>query len=294
MGRTAHWPPRLTRKARTTEARLYYRGRWYTCGKWDVASNRPSEAAKREHAELVSLWTEDPEAVPGHETPLVDLLVAWLKSQSSPAGGSDRKWIAVVIRRLGEWCADSDRHAIAACEFSFAEAEVFQTWLCMIAKDELPEDRKRRWQSRELGLTLPGDPHYSRRSIAKVMKFITQAVGWASKNNKFEVSRDQHYDLLELPAPKTGRVREPKTTLPATWKDLNRVCKHSHEQLAAILKLLWWTGARPGELLGLRVEDVQRSGTLTIPKVPPIKLGEVWAAHVKSKMSRTGHCTAIV
>jgi integrase len=42
------------------------------------------------------------------------------------------------------------------------------------------------------------------------------------------------------------------------------------------------------------VRDVQRSGTLRIPKVAPVELGDVWAAHIVSKMERLGHVRCLM
>jgi integrase len=68
----------------------------------------------------------------------------------------------------------------------------------------------------------------------------------------------------------------------------------AHPQLAAILRLQWWVGSRPSELLRLRVRDVQRTGTLRIPKVAPVELGDDWAAHISSKMARLGHVRCLM
>lgn len=276
MSRPTTWPPRLIRKPGSAEARTFFSGRWWTCGKWDTRANRPSPEAKARHLEYVQVWASDPDADPRGESLLSDVLTDWLASPDAPVHKSDRSWVPKIIRRLVAF-----RPRATAESFDAAALAAFQAWLC-----ELREET----ESLEAG-----DPIYNRTSIKRhIVGKILRAMTWAAREGRYSVSWEQVHGLKAVPGPKPSRVRESNIVLPCERADLDRVIAAAHPQLAAVLDILWWTGARPSELLGLRSCDVQRSGTLTIPKVTPIPLGDVWAAQVKSKVSRLGHVRCLV
>jgi integrase len=258
MSRPPVWPPRLTRKPGTTEARTYFRGRWWTCGKWDARANKPTHEAIAKHMEYVQVWASDPAADPKGEVLLADVLTDWLGSPDAPVHRADRAWVPKIIRRLIEF-----QRQVTASAFDAAMLARFQAWLCELQDAD-------------------GELVYNRTSVKRhIVGKLLRAMVWAAREGRYSVSWEQVFAIKAGPGPKPSRVREGNVVLPCERADLDRVIGAAHPQLAAILELLWWTGARPSELLSLRAGDIQRSGELKIPKVTPITLGDVWAAQVK-------------
>lgn len=262
MARTPNWPPRLTRKPGTTTARTYHGGRWWICGRWDDKRNRPTAEAVNRHLEYVNVWASDPDANPTGEPLAVEVLADWLASPDAPVHRADRAWIPKVISLLESW-----RTELSADQFGAAILAEFQNWLC---------------------------EKYNRTSVRKIVNFVRRAFTWGAREARYGISWEQVAAMKAVSAPKPGRVREANVVMPAKESDWRAVVDASPPQLAAILGLLWWTGARPNELLSLRAGDIQREGVLTIPKVAPVRLGEVWAAQVRSKVSRLGHVRCLM
>jgi len=268
MARPPQFPPKLIRKPGTAHARTCYRGTYYHCGAWDTRTNQPSPDAYAKWRDLVDLWSRDPDAVPGGEYRLTALLLDWLQSPDGPVHDDDRNWIPPIIERLCEW-----RDGIGADQFGGPQAEEWQAWLCGLVKD--------------------GKQRYNRTSVKRCVSFVRRAVKWGARMKLHGITWEQYHELEAVPPPKPGRVREPLPVLPVSWDAIVRTVPQLHPQLQVITWLLWWTGARPKELLTLKLGQIQSSGTLEIPKVPPVKLGQVWAAHVPSKAKRLGHARVL-
>jgi integrase len=69
-------------------------------------------------------------------------------------------------------------------------------------------------------------------------------------------------------------VREKRKIHPVEWADVEAVLPFLSREIAALVELQWWTGARSGELVGLRPKDLDRSG-----EVWSLKLAQHKTAH---------------
>lgn len=282
MARPSEFPPRLKRKPGTTEARLWYGGRYYTCGLWDVSTNRPSPEAFAKWDRLVTLWTSDPDATPDATgADIGDVLADWLADPDSPRDPSARTAVTTACRLLEEWRPEG----CPANHFGVAELRAWQQWLC-----EIPPLRKK-------------DAHkttrYSRHTVKRFVTLLRSAIRWAWPTGLHGVAAEQYLALAAVPDPKPDRVREPVEVQPVPWATLEAVLPHCPPHVRAILLALWWTGARTDELLALKRGPapvgfvpikgeayLQVEGVLSIPKTAPVTLGEVWAAHVSSKVRK--------
>jgi len=61
---------------------------------------------------------------------------------------------------------------------------------------------------------------------------------------------------------KAGRseAREPEPVRPVEWSQVEPVLPHVAREVAAMIQLQWWCGARSGEVTRLRLADIDRSG----------------------------------
>lgn len=278
MGRSASFPPLLKRKSGTNEARTCYRGRYYTCGRWDTRTNRPSEEARERWKQLVALWTANPDAEPGEADSIGHLVSAWLAGEDSPVDIASRNAAVRCVHLLEEWRPE----LVPAAQFGVGELREWQNWLCNLPGEE------------------EGETRYGRRSVKRFVGVVLQAVKWGWPVGKFGVTAEQFLRLKSVPAPKAGKVREPIDLQPVPFADVVKVAKAAYPHVRAILLTLWWTGARTDELLGLKLgpppagytgpkegeEYLLTEGTLHVHKSKPLPLGEVWAAHVVSKVRK--------
>lgn len=278
MARPPSFPPLLKRKPGTAEARLWYGGRYYTCGTWDASTNRPSTDALAKWQRLVTLWTSNPAAIPDStEGDIGDVLADWLADPDSPTDRATRNAVTQATKLLEEWRPEG----CAANYFGVAELRSWQQWLCEVRTEDGKATR------------------YGRRSVKKFVSLLRQAVRWAWPTGLHGVTAEQYLSLAAVPYPKEGRVREPVEVQPVPWETLQATAEHAYPHVRAILYTLWWTGARTDEILGLRKGPMpagfvpakgeaylQTEGMLSIAKTAPVELGQVWAAHVKSKVKK--------
>lgn len=61
-----------------------------------------------------------------------------------------------------------------------------------------------------------------------------------------------------------GGVRESPRREPATLDQMERLCEELSEPMAAMVRLLWLTGMRPGEVRRLRADEVDRSAAVWV------------------------------
>lgn len=230
------------------------------------ARGNPTLEAIRNHAAYRLELLNDPDWRPRSELPLmVTMLGDWLRDHAySPKSYQMRRCAVVTGERIAEWCKATGRTPISTDEWDAEAWASFQSWLATI-----PHPRKK------------GQTNYNVSTLGKIRWTILKSLAWAKIQKRYGVTADQIFDLQEVPRP--ANVRPKDVVLPARWEDVELTCTAGHAQLVAYLKLQWWLGARPGEPLRLRVRDIQRTGTLRIPKVAPVELGEVWAAHIPSK-----------
>lgn len=57
-------------------------------------------------------------------------------------------------------------------------------------------------------------------------------------------------------------VREGRRILPVVWEHVEPVLEHVSREVAGIILLQWWTGARSGEIVAMRPCDIDRSGAV--------------------------------
>lgn len=60
----------------------------------------------------------------------------------------------------------------------------------------------------------------------------------------------------------TPGIRESTPRRPATWAEVERTVPYMALAARAAILVLWWSGARPGEVLGLRWSDIDTTGPI--------------------------------
>ncbi len=222
-------------------------------GPWDTEADRPSDLATARLRELVTLWTADPAAAVGRPATLT-LAGLWRQWRESPE--ADGRYEEQAARAARYLFGTADRpgpfRETAATGFGGEQLRSFQRALCAA------------------GL--------SRDSVTKTVGVIRRCLAWGLVGRL--IGYEQYREVELVPPPARGAVKEPVKRRAAEWDDVEVVLPRLSPPLAAVVRLLWHTGARPSELLGLRAGDVRRGGVVRAAsgvRLDLKKLG-VWAA----------------
>jgi integrase len=259
MGRRAKQPHELTPKRHGARAIVNFRGRQFYLGPWDIEQDRPSAAAVQRLAELVALWRSDPAAQiskPGDTL----LIVLWADWRDSPEGAGVSAAAAARAERylFGSAEAPGPHRYTRATAFRGAELRSWQRMLC--------------------GITRPnGDKLLSRDTVSKCVAIVRKCFAWGLIGGHIQYDQYRELELVEAPA--RGQVKEAKKRRGVPASTVEAVLGHVSAPIAACLRLLTLTGARPSELLGLRCGEIVQGGTLHALSGVAIDLDKhkVWA-----------------
>jgi integrase len=126
-----------------------------------------------------------------------------------------------------------------------------------------------------------GELRFSRWSVLRFVSLIRRCLEWGVVAGLVDESQAASLKLVQ--APKKGTVKESKPRQGGEWERVRDVSANMTSEVGQLLLVLWWTGARPGELCGLRVGQIQRAGVISNSKFVSIDLAEygVWAARLE-------------
>mgnify|MGYP000225751108 CR=1 FL=1 len=254
MGRRAKQPHELVPTEHKGQARVCYLGRWYYLGPWvrGAGGGSPSAEAMAQLARLRLIWRDDPgaKAVPG-DGPLLRLWNDW---RESPEGEGRYDDDATRVERylFGTEAEPAPYRGVKASEFRGRDLRAFRQLLA--------------------------DADLARRTIRQAVACLRACFEWAREGQR--IQPDHAAELKAIVAMPKG-VGRPKAKRGAVeWEAVVPSLAHLSPPLAAVVELIWWTGARPSELLGLRGGDVQRAGKVKAMSGLVLDLDElkVWAA----------------
>ena len=106
----------------------------------------------------------------------------------------------------------------------------------------------------------------SRTTVAEYVGAVKRAFRWAVLQER--IPGGVMHSLREVPNLKAGRsaAKEPKRVLPVAVESVEKTLPHLSPPLADAVRVLLLTGARPGEVLGMRWVEIDRSGPVWIFK----------------------------
>jgi integrase len=108
----------------------------------------------------------------------------------------------------------------------------------------------------------------ARTTINRYVNRLRHIIKWAVAEQPTlwpEESRRAFVYVLEgwraVPALQSGRTdaRETEPVAPVEWSDVEAIFPHVARQVRAMCELMWWTAARPGEIVIMRRRDVDTS-----------------------------------
>jgi len=252
-------------------AYVHWNGKDWSLGPWNARDDCPSDAAEEKLAKLKALWRIDPMAGCDADSKLlfVELWRDWRQSEQAPG---DRRGELTRCQQLLFGSSESPGPYIDAPASAFDAADLLA------------------WQSSLCRLTgRNGDLRFGRYCVERFVSLVCQCFEWGVVAGKVEQSQAACLRLVRPPA--RGRVREPVHRGSVEFEEVERVAAKLRSAAGDVLRLMWWTGARPSELCRLRRKDVVRSPVLKSKKGATVPIGElgVWAAPLaKHKTSRHG------
>jgi integrase len=106
----------------------------------------------------------------------------------------------------------------------------------------------------------------SRTTVAEYVGAVKRAFRWAVLQER--IPGGVMHSLREVPNLKAGRsaAKEPKRVQPVPVEVVEKTLPHLSPVLADVVRVLLLTGARPGEVLGMRWGEIDRSGGVWIFK----------------------------
>ncbi|MCA8953508.1 MAG: site-specific integrase [Planctomycetes bacterium] len=142
-----------------------------------------------------------------------------------------------------------------ACEFGPQDLITARKALC--APPEPPKDGKRPRRDR-LGPTV-------RKSVNKHVNRIRRVWRWAVSMQLVPASCWEALRAIEpIRRGRSDDVRESKPVPPAPLRAVVAVLRRTSPPIAAMIRLQWLTGARPGEVIQIRMADIERKGAVWI------------------------------
>lgn len=272
MARRARSPHELTLRNHHGRAVCTYKGQVYPFGAWDPPTaghpaGQPNAAAVLAFQEQQRIWAgaaaapgADPSASlanPGAS--LASVWASWMRSAHAPR---DRR----------------DENRRSAVEI-FGTADKPGPFRDTLARD-LTAAAVLAWQD---GLCARG---LSRYTVGRVVGFLRRCLAWGRVAGL--VPAQVVSDVELVPPPPKDATPRPKVRRGVTWEQVAEVCERMKSAVAAdVLRVLWYSGARPSEVERITVGMVLRSGTVRPEKGQPVALGRCWAVNF-GRDSKTG------
>jgi integrase len=254
MGRPRTPFPPQPKTDEAGKVRVWWNGRWWHLGTADDAKSWSAE-----YARLCALWAIDPHALPSHsgEYLVAELCRDYLASADSPRPGLGRDRVKLAIKLLLEVHRET-----TVDEFGPRALRSWQAWLCKL-KSLKPSSK--------------GSPRFNITTVNYHVDSIRRVWRWGVASER--VLADQAAALATVPRPKFGDTRPPRVVEPADPAHVRAALPFMLPPVRAMVALQCATGARPGELCGLRAGDVQRGGKLHVPGagVQDLDALKVWA-----------------
>jgi integrase len=248
MPRKASWPPKVyvDRKgyART---RIWKNGR---CSEFRLGKAGTPEAKGKYLRIIARAEANGGEVVPdaGGDVTVSEVLARYLvyaNERYDPAGREPENY-ALSFRALRQLYGSS-----LATDFDAAALEVVQ--LAMASGSWMNEEERKALTDRKKPLG------WCRNVVNQRVNRIRTCWRWAERQKL--VPKGSHQHLCTLPGlPKNSRrVRHTAPRKPASREDVEAVAAKAHPRIAAMLRLEYLSGMRPGELRTMKMSELDRS-----------------------------------
>lgn len=264
MGRTRNEDRglhRLQLKRWRNSATCWVFGERWIFGPWDPAKDKPSPEAESKFLRQVQLWAADPGNRRRESEPLlIELWADWRASPQVP-GNRRGEFERIEAALFGTLEKPGPHQATRVSEFGSAELLAWQTALCNLARED-------------------GTPRLGRYSVGRYVNLVKMCFAWGVVVGRLEQSQHATLELVNPPA--KGKVKEPVARGSVKIGEVNRTAAKLKSDVGSLLRLLWWTGARPSELCRLTPAMIRKTGSIESKKGAKILIGKlkVWAAQL--------------
>lgn len=222
--------PQLTLHKPSGKARVRIRGKDHYCGPWG------SQEAQDKYDKLIEEFLEDG---PVKATTMAGLLAAWWVECKRRYGGRGKGPYGNAV----SW-----RPVIKLLRLNFGEEQPSDLGPVRVRAAIEAEAKKRDWSAR-----------YAKMVLQRV-KYI---FSWGVGEEVVPLSTSQRIDKITL---RIGKKR--RKIKPVDVKVLARTLRHLSPKVSAMVRLQRLTGMRPGELVVMKPEHIERRGEVW-SYVPP-------------------------
>jgi integrase len=229
-------------------ARKRHNGKVYSFGRWGT------RASVKAYAE----WIQGTLGLDGFGTEqkksrastVSGIIAAWLEAEAKEKG-LDHKEIKGIVRAL----VPLERLYGRTFADDFRASRLQQVQVSMISGSWMTQKEKD-------SLAKTGKTHeWSRNYVNKQIDRITRIFRWAESQELVPTGTWHHLRSLPPVSKSNRKVRQNEQRLAVDWdKQVVPVLPHLSPQLAAIAQVQYYTGARPTEILHMRVDEVDRNG----------------------------------
>lgn len=225
MARKATWPPKPHEHAPSGQERVRWLGRDYYLGPIG------SPEARAEYVKLIKQ----------------------LEAERGPDGdwkANERKTVAQVhtlwrVYAIGHYGAGSTEIA----EYDWAMQPLLDRWA---SEPAASIDVNRLDEARE-AMAAAG---LCRNVVNRRVIRVRTVWRWAERNRHVPPGSWSHLRALPPLSHSARNVRRTQPVRPAEWLTVAAVCRQAGPSVRGLVLSQWWTGARPGELFGLRVRHL--------------------------------------
>lgn len=239
-------------------ATCWWQDRKWRFGPWDKEADAPTAESMEQFRAQVAIWQTDPTSGLRADDYLVSEMCAdWMQSSASPRAGTR----AIELARESMLWLVKLYSATPALEFGSVEFRAWQDWMCQQVGGK---SGKRMRHS----------------TIMVHRRNVIRAVKYAVSMRRLPAATLTEIETVTPPS--HGQALPSERRLPISGQSVKLTLPQMPPPVAAIARLLWWTGARVEELIRLKAGDIVRSGVIETPFAVRMNLdrfkGHVWAA----------------
>jgi integrase len=194
-------------------------------------------------------------------------LARWLANDRKPeesaeeiAGLSVSSMVARYLRHLEEM-HDKRWHENNGARLTLALAPLLELFGDELAAEFRPKKLK------AVRHVMINKGSLCRSEINARVQILRKAFRWAASEELVPASISHGLDSIDHLQIGQYGVREGRARTPVSEEVVFETIEHLHPVAAALVELLWWTGARPSEIFNLCPQDIDRSGVVWVAKL---------------------------
>ena len=256
------WIPKLCRHKASGQSVVTIGGRDIYLGR------HGSDEARENYDRLVATWLAsgrrsvalEPAATGYTINQLILAYVEHARGYYQKDGKPTREFanIQIALRPLRHLFGRTQAADFGPKALKAVRAWMFESTIVLERPDGAPRDAKKELVIRKRS-EIP-----ARKYLNESIKRIVRMFRWGAEEELAPAS--VYHALRAVAGLRLGRTaaREAAPVRPVDWADVEAVLPHLPRPVAAMVQVQWYSGCRPGEVVQMRMQDLDRSGEVWI------------------------------